>query len=238
MCGHLVAGRGPGKEYYYYYYVCPHNPNSPRDHQSHPDHVRTAVRERVIHAAVDGIISRLLSCDRAEMLAAILPATQADHDERAAERAGQLRKQATQNETAQHGLITQLERLGNDTSLAADAMRQRITGQFTQRYNQAKTLQAELDAIQAAQTPAQDITLLDELPYLAEHFADAPDDIKAKLYAAFDVQVLHRAHKNQATIWATVTTSTPGIVAALADDPRTDDDTAYGNLTHTPMWSE
>jgi hypothetical protein len=116
-------------------------------------------------------------------------------------------------------------------------MRQRITDQFTERYNQARQLQAELDAIEAAQPPNQDITLLDELPYLAENFADAPDDIKAKLYAAFDVQVLHRAHKNQATIWATITTSTPGIVAALATDPRTDDDTAYGNLTPAPIWS-
>jgi hypothetical protein len=28
----------------------------------------------------------------------------------------------------------------------------------------------------------------------------------------------------------------PGIIAALADDPRTDDDSAYGNLTHTPTY--
>jgi hypothetical protein len=53
----------------------------------------------------------------------------------------------------------------------------------------------------------------------AVNFADAPDDIKAKLYAALDVQVLHRAHKNQASIWATITTSTPGIAAALATAP-------------------
>jgi hypothetical protein len=133
MCGHLVPGRGPGKEYYYY--VCPHNPNSPRDAHDHPEHVRAAVRERVIHAAVDKIITQLLSHDRAEMLAAILPATQAEADERAAARAADLRKQVAQNDTAQHGLITQLERLGNDTSPAADAMRQRITDQFTDRYN-------------------------------------------------------------------------------------------------------
>jgi hypothetical protein len=169
------------------------------------------------------------------MLAAILPATQAEHDQRAEARAEQLRKQVAQNETAQHGLITQLERLGNDTSPAADAMRQRITDQFTDRYNQSKALQAELDAAEAQQPPTQDASLLDELPYLADALTNAPDHLKAKLYAAFDIQVLYRAHKNQATIWATVTQSTPGIVAALADDPRTDDDTAYGNLAHTPI---
>jgi site-specific DNA recombinase len=207
MCGHPVPGRGPGKEYYYY--LCPHNPNSPRDTAEHPDHARAAVRERVMHAAVDGIISTLLSHDRAEMLTAILPATQAEHDQHAAARAEQLRKQVSQNQTAQHGLITQLERLGSDTSPAADAMRQRITDQFTDRYNQAKELQAELDTIEAAQPPAQDISLLGELPYLADHFADAPDHLKAKLYAAFDIQVLYRAPIKQATIWATITGSTP-----------------------------
>ena len=58
--------------------------------------------------------------------------------------------------------------------------------------------------------------VLDMYRETIEHPWSIPDDIKAKLYAAFDVQVLHRAHKNQATIWATITTSTPGIVAALA----------------------
>jgi hypothetical protein len=234
MCGHPNTGRAPGKDYYY---VCPHNPNNPRDHQHHPGHVRAGVRERVIHAAVDGIITTLLSRDRREALAAILPATQYQHDQHAAARTEELRRQLAQNETAQNGLITQLERLGNDTSPAAEAMRQRITGQFTERYNQARDLQAQVDDIQAAQPPAEDPSLLDELPYAAAMLADAPEHIKAKLYAAFGVQVLYRAHKNQATIWATITSSTPGIIAALADDPRTGDDTAYGNLTHAPIWS-
>ena len=128
--------------------------------------------------------------------------------------------------------------LGSDTSPAADAMRQRITDQFTDRYNQAKTLQAELDTIQAAQPPVQDASLLDELPYLAGHFADAPDHLKAKLYAAFDIQVLFRAAMKQATIWATITGSTPGIITALADDQRTDNDTACVNLANTPIWAQ
>jgi hypothetical protein len=236
MCGHLVPGRAPGKEYYYY--VCPHNPGSPRDSQAYPGHVRAAVRERVIHGAVDDLLITLLSHDRREALAAILPATAAEHDQQAAVRFEGLRGQLAQDETAQNGLITQLERLGNDTSPAAEAMRQRITGQFTDRYNQARDLQAQLDDIPAAQPPADDPSLLDELPYAAAALADAPEHIKAKLYAAFGIQVLYRAHKNQATIWATITNSTPGIVAALAEDPRADDDTAFGNLANAPIWSE
>ena len=167
------------------------------------------------------------------MLAAILPASQAEQDQQAAAHAEELRRQLTQNETAQNGLITQLERLGGDTSPAAEAMRQRITGQFTDRYNQARDLQARLDQIQAAQPAADDPALIDELPSAAARLADMPEDLRAKLYAAFGIQVLHRAHKNQATIWATVTTATPGIITALLTDPRTDDDTAYGNLANT-----
>ena len=64
-----------------------------------------------------------------------------------------------------------------------------------------------------------------------------PEAIKAKLYAAFGIQVLYRAHKNQATIRATISDATPGIVTAIATDPRTDDDTAYGNLANATMWS-
>jgi hypothetical protein len=232
MCGHQNPGRGPGKEYYYY--VCPHNPQSPRDHQAHPGHVRAAVRERVIHGAIDHLLAALLSGDRREALAAILPATAAEHDQQAGDRTQELRRQIAQNETAQNGLITQLERLGGDTSPAAEAMRQRITSQFTDRYNQARDLQARLDDLQAAQPPADDPSLLDELPYAAASLADLPDDLKAKLYAAFGIQVLYRAHKGQATIWATITDATPGIVAALTERTA-DDDSACGNLANAPM---
>ena len=60
-------------------------------------------------------------------------------------------------------------------------------------------------------------------------------DVKAKVYAAFDVQVLYRAPIKQATIWVTITPTTPGIITALTTDPRTDHDTAYGHLTNAPM---
>jgi hypothetical protein len=56
-----------------------------------------------------------------------------------------------------------------------------------------------------------------------------PEHVKARLYDAFDIQVLYRQHMRQATIWATITDTTPGTVAALLTDPRTDSDT-FGNL--------
>jgi hypothetical protein len=98
-------------------------------------------------------------------------------------------------------------------------MRQRITGQFTARYDEAKTLQAELDQIEAAQPAQDDPALPDELPYAAAAFTTAPENVKAKIYAAFDIQVLYRAPIKQATIWASITPSTPAIIAALTAAP-------------------
>jgi hypothetical protein len=184
------------------------------------------MRDTVIYAAIDGLMATLLSGDRAAALAAQLPATQDGADAQAAARAGQLRRQVTQADTAISGLMTQLEQLGTDTSPAANAYRQRIRDQFTTRYDQRATAQAELDNLTAAQPPVTDPSLIDELPYAIGLLSDMPAELRAKLYAAFDVHALFRAHKNQATIRATITDTTPGIIAALLADPRTDDDTA------------
>jgi hypothetical protein len=212
----------------YTYWVCPHDPANARHAAKNPGHVRASVNDRDMQAAVDSIISGLLSHDRAAMLAATLPATQADADERNQQRAGQLRLQAAQNETAQAGLITQLAQMGSDTSAMANAMRERITAQFNDLYAQAQAIQAELGNL-ATVPPAPDASLIDELPYAAANLSDAPARVKTLLYDAFDIQALYRQHMKQVTIWATITDATPGTVAALLDDPRTDNDT-FGNL--------
>lgn len=218
----------------YAYFVCPHNPNNARHAARYPGHVRASARAADLTAAVDNIITGLLSQDRAAMLTAVLPATQAEASQRTARRAEQLKQQAAQNETAQNGLITQLAHMGNDTTPAANAMRERITAQFNQLFNQGKTIKDELDNLSASQAPAPDATLIDELPYAAANISDAPEHVKARLYAAFDIQALYRQHMKQATIWATVTDDTPGTVAALLADPRTDNDT-FGNLPLTAI---
>jgi hypothetical protein len=124
------------------------------------------------------------------MVAAVLPATQAEQDQRNQQRAGEIRLQAARNETGQAGLITQLAQMGSDTSPMANAMRERITAQFNDFYAQAQAIQAELDALTTSQAPAPDATLLDELPYAAVNLADAPEHVKAGLYGAFDIHAL------------------------------------------------
>lgn len=133
----------------YVYWASPHNPNNAR----YPGHVHASVTDRAMQAAVDRIITGLLGHDRAAMLAATLPASQAEQDQRTQQHAEELRLRAAQNETAQNGLITQLARMGDDTSPAANAMRERITAQFGDLYTAAQAIQAELDALTASRDP-------------------------------------------------------------------------------------
>jgi hypothetical protein len=213
----------------YIYYACPDNPNNARHAAKHPNHVRADN----MTAAVDNIISGLLGHDRAAMLAAILPRSQAEQDQRNARHAEELRVKLTQNDTAQNGLITQLAQMGVKDDAASNALRERITAQFRELFTQGKALQAELDSLTAGQEPAPDATLIDELPYAAANIADAPEHIKTQLYTAFDIQALYRQHMKQATIWATITDDTPGTVASLPSDPRTDSDT-FGTCHLSP----
>ena len=169
----------------------------------------------------------LLGHDRAAMLQVQLPAGAAEQAERRDRQAAALRQKLARIETAQKGLMTQTEQLGDDNSPAACAMRDRIREQFTERYNEHTAVKAELDALTADTAPAvNDPALLDELPYAPGLLAEAPAAIREALYAAFDIQCLYRQDAGQVTIWATITDTTPGIITALTADPRTDTGTA------------
>lgn len=77
-----------------------------------------------------------------------------------------------------------------------------------------------------------DASLITQLPYAAGILNQAPDTVSEALYAALDIHCTYRADKNQVTIRATITDTTPGIVAALLADPRTGDDPP--NVTPAP----
>ena len=210
----------------YVYYLCPHNPKNPRHAQAHPQHPRTSVNEDIITTALAGFMDDyLLGHDRAAMLQVQLPAGAADQAGRRDRQAAALRRKLAKIETAQKGLMTQTEQLGDDKTPAACALRDRIREQFTERYNEHTAVKAELDALTASIPAVNDPTLLDELPYVPGLLAEAPATIREALYAAFDIQCLYRQDAGQVTIWATITDTTPGIIAALTADPRTDSDT-------------
>jgi DNA invertase Pin-like site-specific DNA recombinase len=223
MCGLTAPGTSRT------YYVCPHNPGNPRHAANCPGHVRAAFRDTVIYAAVDNILAGLLGHDRPAMLASRIPATQAAAADRTATQAEQLRRRISQADAAIKGLMTELEQLGGDTSPGTAAYRDRIREQFNQRHDEKTTAQAELDTLTDSQPPAEDPSLISELPYALELLDDAPAELLAQVYAAFQVHALYRAEQKQATIWATITDATPDIIQALLDDTRTDHDTTRTN---------
>jgi hypothetical protein len=167
----------------------------------------------------------LLGHDRAAMLDIQFPAGAAEQAERRDQQAAALRQKLARIQTAQKGLMTQSEQLGDDKSPAACAMRDRIREQFTERYDKHAAIMAELDALTASIPAINDPTLLDELPYAPGLLTAAPDTIREALYAAFDIECLYRYDAGQVTIWATITDTTPGIITALTTDPRTGSDT-------------
>ena len=156
--------RKPGQNYIYY--LCPHNPKNPRHAQAHPKHGRISVKEEIITAPLAQFMDTyLLGHDRAAMLQVQLPAGAAGQAERRDRKAATLRAKLARIQTAQKGLMTQTEQLGDDTTPAANAMRDRIREQFTERYNEHTAIKTELDTLTASIPAVNDPTLLDELPY-------------------------------------------------------------------------
>jgi hypothetical protein len=150
---------------HYIYYLCPHDPKNPRHAQAHPRHPRISVKEEIITTALAQFMDTyLLGHDRAAMLKAQFPVGAAEQAERRDRKTATLRARLARIETAQKGLMTQTEQLGDDQSPAANAMRARIREQFTERYNEHTAVKAELDALTASTPAVNDPTRLDELP--------------------------------------------------------------------------
>jgi hypothetical protein len=174
----------------------------------------------------------VFSHDRAAMLADRIPATGAEQAAARERQEAQLRAELARIDTAQAGLLAGLEQLGADTSPAAKAYRERTFTRHAELHDQHATIQGQLDDLAAAATPDQDPTLLDELPYLASQLADAPADLVEALINALDIQVLYRPEQHQATVWATLTDTTPATITALLGDPRVD--ASQTNPSHRP----
>src|ERR1039457_6757578 len=125
---------------------------------------------------------------------------------------------------AHRALISDLEAPAAPADPAAAAYRARIRARYAELYAERTRTETDLAALQATAAPDNDPTLLDDLPTVAGILPDAPDRIKLALLAAFDINALSNKDADQVTVWATITSDTPRPVAALLNDPRTDDD--------------
>jgi hypothetical protein len=206
----------------YTYYKCPHDSANPRHAAAHPGHGPVSVREDALMNAIGGFFAeRVFGPGRAAMLAAQLPASAADHADQQARQSGHLRRELARIDTAEHGLITELEAPADPADPTAQAYRARIRARYAELYDQRTGTEAQLADLEAATPQGNDPALLDELPMAASFLPDPPDHIKEALLTAFDIQCLYRKDKNQVTIWATLTDTTPQTITAILTDPRT-----------------
>jgi len=208
----------------------PTTPPNPRHAAAHPDHGPVSIREDTLLTALAGFFDQhLFGHDRAELLAAQLPATAAGHAEAQARQITHLNTQLNRIDTAERGLISELEAPADPADPAAAAYRAR----YAELYQERTKTEAERDALQATATPDNDPTLLDELPTATGVLADARPDHASPahrvrhlrpLQQGIGIYALCNKEMDQVTIRAVLTQDTPGIIAALLTDPRTDDD--------------
>jgi hypothetical protein len=245
MHGSTSHGRKPGDSYTYY--VCPTRASNPRHAEDHPAHIRAGVREDVFTAALSGFLDQYaFGYDRAAQLARLIPATQAEQDQADTARAETLTRQLRQADAALEGITAEIGQLAGKTDPVSVAIRDRLTAQFSDRYDQKTALEAELQAIEdAPPLPGNDLSLLDELPHALGLLTDAPRPLQEIIAAAFDIQCVYRPEIKQATVVVTITDTTPGIITALTTDPHTGDNSdtaasaaAFGEMAHAAIATE
>ena len=200
------------------YYQCPHNPARLKD-ATNPTHPRTVKAPETRLDQIVGLFfaTHVFGPDRADLLAAQLPATDADAATDRDAQAAALRARLKQIETGQNSWILELEQLPADPAdTAAAAMRTRIRARFTELHTEREQLETQLAALAQTSPQAADLTLLDQLPLAGDILPGLDPDLKARLYQAFDLQVLWNKPGRQATVFAEITEATlralPGIL--------------------------
>ena len=111
-------------------------------------------------------------------------------------------------------------------ALDMHALRARIHAHFADLHTEREAIDRQLTGLASDTRHGNDTDLLDELPELAGRLADLPARLQALLFAALDIQILWNPPMRQATFFATITDTTPGIVAALLARAGDDDPTA------------
>ena len=206
------------------YYRCPHNPANPRHAAAAPDHPRSvkAPEPRLDDLIATFFRTRIFGPGRAELLAAQLPATDAEAAARRDADTSRLNAIVRKLDGQQNAQITALGELNADPGdTAAAAMRARIRERFAQLHAERTTAETLLAALAAATPRAADPAILGEVPYAGDIVPGMPSALKARLFAAFDITILWNKTAGQATVTAVITDATlqalPGILDPYQD---------------------
>jgi len=205
------------------YYRCPHNPATPRHAASHPDHPRTVqAPEALLDRIIGGFFAtRIFGTGRAALLAAQLPATDEDAAAERDAQAAKLQARIRRIETAQNSQILELEDLPADPAdTAAAAMRARIRARFADLHHEREQIETQLTALAKTTPAAADPALLDELPLLGDIMPGLPPALKARLLAAFGLEILWNKPGQQVTVFAEITENTLQAIPGITDPSR------------------
>jgi len=219
----------------YVYYRCPHNPASPRHQAANPGHPRTVQAPETVLEAITAQFfrTRIFTPGRTALLAAQLPASDADAAERRDQAAAALAAQIRKLDAQQDAQVRALEDVPDGP--AGKAMRARINERFTQLHAERTAAEDKLAALESQQPKAADPAILDEIPYLGDLIPALPPALKAHLFAAFDLGILWNKEDWQATITVTITDDT---LAALPEILDPDQPGYHDTATADPetMW--
>jgi len=202
------------------YYLCPHDVTSPRHATAAPNHPKTVTlrEDTAVDLVKEFFATRLFGPDRAAMLADSLPANAAQQAAQRDKQAARLRKQLRRIEAAQDSHIRELDEPTDPNDPTARAWRARIRQRFTELETERTHTAAQLAALDADTSDQHDPALLGELPIDPGLLDNAPARVRQLFYQAFGIELLYNKEQNQVTIYATITTSTPGTVARLISD--------------------
>ena len=228
------------------YYRCPHNWASPKHAADHPDHPRTVqAAEHLLNKVVGGFFTdRVFGPGRAALLAAQLPATDAQATANRDAQKSALKARIARIETAQNAKILELEDLPADPAdPAGQAYRARIRARFAELHEERERLEAQLKALAKTTPAAADTSLLDQLPLAGDILPRLSPRLQARLFQVFDITVLWNKPGRQATVTAEITEATLQALDAILDpgqdgfhDTADDQSEPIGHLANTPRF--
>ena len=182
-----------------------------------PDHPRTVqVREDLLQAeTLRGLAAYALAPGREQRLAQLIPSTATAKKEQHDRQAAALHKRLKRIMTTQDNLMRELRGSFDMPDHAGEEYRRRIRADYATLDAAHQDITAQLAELAADPAPGNDLDLVTLLPEVAADLDELPADLQAELLAVFDIQIAWNAPMRQATIHATITDTTPGIVKAL-----------------------
>ena len=143
-------------------------------------------------------------------------------------------------EAAQNSQILELEQLPADPAdTASAAMRARIRARFADLHHEREQLETQLQALAKTTPAAADPALLDELPVLGDILPGLPPALKARLFAAFGLEILWNKPGQQVTVFVEITENTLQAIPGITDpsqDGYHDTSTETSTDDTAPMW--